>query len=572
MTRLAGIAFVVALLVAACAPAGSGAGGGGTAASQTPTGPRIVHIGLDEDMKHYWESLTAGGGSGAREMAHLLNQHLAAIDGEGNPHPRLLAELPSQDRGTWRVNADGTMETTWRIRPNIFWHDGTPFTVADLAFSWEVNRDREVPNSNQEAVRLIQRVEEQDAHTAVAYWTQLYAFADRLEHRELFTLPKHLLEKTYRESKEQFLNNSYFSTGYVGLGPFRVTKWEFGSGIEGAAFDQFFLGRPKLDLIRVRFIADNSTMLANLRARELQMMLTLGNGPAYDSMVLLKQEWEAAGYGTMYADPISWLFVEPQKVHNPQPADLTDLRVRQALLHTIDRENLVQATTADSGRVADSWVHPSFKTYGFLEQSMTKYPYDLRRASELFSQAGWRPGSDGVLEKNGQRFAPQARSRGVEREGLIVLDSWKRAGVAGEVEAFPDQMLRDTQARATFTGFDITSNPMGAAAASRRFAGYNIPTAENRWVGTNRGGFTHTEWDDLDRRVSLALDDRVRLELEKDLVRIFTAELPVLPLTYKFDTVPIGGGLTGVQPVTNVAHRGFILHTWNSHEWDVRQN
>ena len=60
------------------------------------------------------------------------------------------------------------------------------------------------------------------------------------------------------------------------------------------------------------------------------------------------------------------------------------------------------------------------------------------------------------------------------------------------------------------------------------------------------------------------------MDLERNLVQLFSTELPVLPITYKFDIVPVGGGLTGVQPVTNVAHRGFILHTWNVSEWDLQ--
>lgn len=564
------IVSVLALLITACGPAGGAPGGAERGSGQTAATPKVLAIGLDEDVKHFWESVANGGGSGARELANLINQHIAAIGGDGTPYPRLVVELPSQDRGTWRVAPDGTMETTLKLRPGVTWHDGAAFTAEDVIFSWEVNRDPEIPNGNQEAVKLIRGMEATDPLTVIVRWSELYAFADRLEHRELFPLPKHLMEKPYRESKDQFLNSSYFSTNYVGLGPFRVTSWDYGSGIEAAAYDGFFLGRPKIDVLRVRFIADNSTMLANLRAHSIQMMLTLGNGPDLEAMTLLKQEWEAAGYGTMYADPISWLFAEAQKIHNPQPADLVNPKVRQALLYAIDRQALVQATSGDAGLIADSWVHPSFKTYATLQNAIARYPFDARKATELLAEAGWRPGADGVLQKNGQRFALLARARGVEREGLIVLDSWKKLGLAAEIEAFPDQLLRDREFRATFTGFDITSNPMGPAAASRRFAGYNAPTAENKWTGTNRGGFSNPQWDDLDKRINVALEDSVRVDLERDLVRTFTAELPVLPITYKFDTVPIGGGLTGVQPVTGVAHRGFILHTWNVHEWDIR--
>src|SRR5678816_3135013 len=110
------------------------------------------------------------------------------------------------------------MEVTYKVRPGVTWHDGTPFTADDIAFSWEVCRDPNIPNGNQSAVRLIDRVVAIDPQTAVTSWSQPYAFADRLEHREFFPLPKHLVERAYRESKETLISQPYFNQEYVGTG------------------------------------------------------------------------------------------------------------------------------------------------------------------------------------------------------------------------------------------------------------------------------------------------------------------------------------------------------------------
>ena len=77
-------------------------------------------------------------------------------------------------------------------------------------------------------------------------------------------------------AKEAFLNLPYFNRDYVGVGPVKVARWESGSHIDFAAFDKYFLGRPKLDSIRVQFITDRNTLVANLNARAIQIMLTLG--------------------------------------------------------------------------------------------------------------------------------------------------------------------------------------------------------------------------------------------------------------------------------------------------------
>lgn len=567
------LAILCAAALAACAQATPGAAPGDSSLRNSPSTPRVsksIAIGMDEDVRNLWDGITLGGGSGARELANLVNQHLVAITADGSPEPRLLAELPSLDRGTWRVLPDGRMETTWKLRPGVFWHDGVPFTPEDLVFSWRVNKDPEVPNSNQEAAKVMERVEEVDGSTVVATWSTLYPYADRLEHRELLTLPRHLVESSYVDNKESMLSSPYFSSQYVGLGPFRVAAWEPGSHIELAAFDAFFLGRAKLDSIRVQFITDRNTMLANLRARSLQSMLTLGGIPEFDALMSIKKEWEADRYGTMLVDPISYRFIEAQKFHNPQPADLIDPRVRLALMLAVDRPELARVVfDQEFGVVADSWIHPSFRQYAELQSAITRQPYDPRRATALLEEVGWRKGGDGVLEKGGQRFRLTMRDQEGERDPVIIAAGWKGLGIIGEYELRTAAMLRDRQDRATFTGVDVTSNPMGAASASRRFAGYNTPTAENRWTGTNRGGFASAAWDDLDRRILAALDDRTRLDLERDLLRVFSAELPALPLYFRWDVVPVGGNLTGVQANTGVAHRGFILHTWNAHEWDI---
>src|SRR2546426_599606 len=83
------------------------------------------------------------------QPGHMVNQYLANITSDGTAIPRLLAELPAVDKGTWQVFPDGKMEVTYKVRPGVKWHDGTPFTADDIAFSWEVGRDPNIANGNQ---------------------------------------------------------------------------------------------------------------------------------------------------------------------------------------------------------------------------------------------------------------------------------------------------------------------------------------------------------------------------------------------------------------------------------------
>jgi peptide/nickel transport system substrate-binding protein len=536
--------------------------------STAPATPKLAVLSISEDPKNFWDGINGGGGSGARELGHLVNQYLAILRPDGTPEPRLLAELPSVDRGTWKLNPDGTMEVTYKLRPDANWHDGTPFSADDMVFSWEVGRDPAVPNGNQSAVRLIQSVTAVDAKTAVINWGQTYPFADRLEHREFYPLPKHLLETAYRTNKESFISQPYFTDEYVGTGPFKVSQWDHGSYLDLVANDNYFLGRPKLDRIRVQFIADPNTVVANLRAGTVNAFFPPG-GPEYEDALPLQREWSTSGRGTVLNESVRWTFVEPKKNAAAQPADLTDPRVRQAILMAIDRQTLAQATLGDLGVVADSWVHPRFAYYPQVKDGITQYPLDPRRAAALLTEVGWTPGSDGIVQKNGARFQMNLRhQQDRERDAAVVRENLKTIGVDAQLEPLTRFQLRDAEARADFTGVEITNNPMGGLSAVRRFATDQTPTAANRYAGTNRGAYSDPEWDSIGQRMRVTLEDNQRLALERDLLRVFSAQLPALPMYFEIQVIPVQG-LKGVVPVSGVAHTGNIMHTTNAHEWEA---
>jgi peptide/nickel transport system substrate-binding protein len=220
--------------------------------------------------------------------------------------------------------------------------------------------------------------------------------------------------------------------------------------------------------------------------------------------------------------------------------------------------------------VADSWVHPEFTRYKQVQDVITPYPYDPRRATALLEEVGWRRGTDSVLQKDGQRFTLTLRDvEGGEKLPLMVGDFWKPLGVATSFEYQSPAQMQDRQARATFTGFLFTNIGIDSRSVVRRIATDNIPTADNRWTGTNRGGYANPRWDDLGQRFLTTLDDAMRLELERQMLQLYTAELPLLPLLYTLDELPITGGVTGPLPNTGVPANTGIMRTWNIHEWDV---
>jgi len=115
------------------------------------------------------------------------------------------------------------------------------------------------------AYEAVERVEAPDPQTIVVHWKKPFIDADRMFSRQYaFPLPKHLLEDPYNEDKPNVLQHPYWTTDYVGAGPFKLREFARGSHLILEANDRYLLGKPKIDEIEIRFIPDSNTLVANI--------------------------------------------------------------------------------------------------------------------------------------------------------------------------------------------------------------------------------------------------------------------------------------------------------------------
>src|SRR4030095_2929728 len=150
---------------------------------------------------------------------------------------------------------DGRMELTWRIRDDARWHDGTSVTSDDLVFTAQVGAAPEIGAFRDVAYEYLAELQTPDAKTVVATWNQPYVYADGLFSFQLAVpLPRHLLEKSYREDKAHFVDQPYWSDQFIGTGPFVLREWQRDSFLALRANDYFVLGRPRIDEMEVRII------------------------------------------------------------------------------------------------------------------------------------------------------------------------------------------------------------------------------------------------------------------------------------------------------------------------------
>jgi peptide/nickel transport system substrate-binding protein len=290
---------------------------------------------------------------GVDVLEELVNNGMVTVDNHGNWLARLAEAVPSVENSLWRVFPDGRMETTWRIRENARWHDGVPFTSDDLIFALKVGQDKDLPNFGDVAFASVEGAQAPDPRTLTVNWKQPFIGADTMfSHRVAMPLPRHLLERAYEEDKAGFTQLPYWSLEFIGTGPYRVREWAKGSHIMLEANESYALGRPRISEVQIRFIADQNTLIANVLAGAVE--LVVGRNLSLDQAMQVRQQW-ADGKVDVGFRGISIIW--PQFL-NPNPPAVAKLEFRRALVHGMDRQQLVDTLMGGLVPVADSFINP----------------------------------------------------------------------------------------------------------------------------------------------------------------------------------------------------------------------
>ena len=566
-------AVLLTLLVAACAPASAPRtseapqAGAGEAAPSQPARTLVTAIRVEPETLA--SRLGQGGGATLTTTRRLFNAHLVLIDQRGEPQPYLAAALPQLNTDTWRVFPDGRMETTYKLKPNLVWHDGSPLTADDFVFAWRVYTSPALGVAASPPYNLMDEAVAPDPLTLTIRWKDQYAAAGALWER-FPPLPRHLLESTFQTATpDAFSAHPYWTTQFVNAGPFRLDRWEPGAFIEASAFDRHVLGAPKIERVRLVFISDSNTALANLLAGEVHFAPE-DSSMRFQQALTLQREWAPRNGGSFLIKPDLWRSTffqfHPERLGTP---GLTDVRVRRALAHTMDREGINQALFEGEGVMADVPFVP--KTVGYfaaIDAVVARYPFDPNRAQMLLTQAGYTRGGDGVwASPSAGRLSfdllTGATSQN-EAEMAIVASGWRQVGFEVRESVMPAAQAQDGMARSMFPGLSIISIPLGEdVLAQAGTAGISGP--ENRWNGRNRGSWSNPEFDRFADVFNRTLDQPQRVQAVAQMVRIFSEDLPNISMYFNPTPVVFVSALRGPQDVDPTADVA-----WNIHQWEFR--
>jgi peptide/nickel transport system substrate-binding protein len=474
----------------------------------------------------------------------LFNAMLDFRDERERPIPQLAEAIPRLNTDTWRVFPDGRMETSYQLRPNLTWHDGTPLSAEDFVFGWRVYATPDFGAATTPPIGPMEEVVARDARTVVIRWRIPFPEAISLD-RDFQALPRHILEAPFRESDSiAFANHPFWTFQYVGLGPYRLTAWEPGAYIGATAFDGYALGKPKINQIRMLFISDPQTAMANILAGEVHLI----SDPIFGVTegVTIEQQWAQNQGGTVLYSPVgprTGVFqMRPEYVDSPA---LLDPRVRRAVAASLDTPTAIEVLTEGKALESFTITHPRVEYYAEIERAIIKHDYNPRRAQQIMEEAGYRRGSDNMwLGPDGQPIKLSMSSSAGERqeqEVTIYVDSLRRVGFDAAQRAVSVQEIRDPRVRAIMPGLQMR----GGGDHPSAYVTEQIPRPENRWHGSNRGGWSNPQYDRMVGEWMTTLEPPERIKQLAAIERLITEEVPLLVRQFNAYVVPHVAALTG---------------------------
>ncbi|WP_201861581.1 ABC transporter substrate-binding protein [Microvirga soli] len=347
------------------------------------------------------------------ELATKIFDGLLEYDFDLNPKPS-LAE-------SWEISPDGKT-ITFKLRQGVVWHDGKPFTSADVQFSL-MKVVKEYHPRGKGNLGPVTSIDAPDAHTVVLNLAHPYApLMKGLSSLETPIVPKHVYEGT------DFRNNPAVNNP-IGTGPFKFAKWEKGNFIELQRNEKYWReGKPYLDRLIFRFIADSSTRAAGVERGEIDVATFGTINPVEMRRLEELPNISIAKGGYEAIAPVMMLEL------NTKRAPFDDKRVRQAVAYALDRNFITKNIWYGFGKPAVGPISSFVKGSGaFTDQGILKFDVKDRLdiANRLLDEAGLKRGANGMRTKIVHDVAPFGEDW--RRMGEYIKQALARVGIEVEL-------------------------------------------------------------------------------------------------------------------------------------------
>lgn len=434
------------------------------------------------------------------------------------------------------VSEDG-LKYTFKLKPGVKYTDGTPLTVKDYVFAMKILHDpsydgesdmlsmkikggQEYKDGKADEIEGIKVINDNTVEVTV---TEATAFTrDYLG--DVAFIPEHYYGKGFKKGNMDSLKTLHDKP--LGSGPYIMKKFSPGQEVVFEANPDYFKGAPKIKNVVYKSTTDE-TMLPMLQSGEIDMdMITVSedNVEEIKGMGFLDLNiFKTNGYGYV--------------AFNHNVDKFKDQKVRQALMYGLNRAEIVEAIY---GRYANPINIPqSDVSWSYSEEGIEPYEFDLEKAKSLLDEAGWKPGADGVREKDGKKFvidfSATADNPVVEALLPIMIQNYKELGIEVKAETLDFNAIMDKKDKGEFEMF---------------FAAWGLtPEPDNTVYITNGAqndtGYSNAKVDELMKKGKHTLDVEERKKIYGEMYQELNKDLPNLFIYQRRDAWAINSRIKG---------------------------
>ena len=509
--------------------------------------PGVLRVGFYESLDNLDPLLSLQTYVGQVET--LIFSGLVQYDDHYRLVPDAAVVVPTLANGG--VSQDG-LTITYRLRHDVRFSDGTPLTSADVAYTWQQAENPLNNTPNREPADRVQSVTTPDPYTVVVRLKAPFSPFVGSFFRSGYTpgggiLPSHLL-RGLRD-----LNRAPYNLQPVGSGPFVVERWQPGIELRLQANPSYFRGAPKLKQIVISIIPNENSLLSAVQSHDIDFYYNVPES----------QYAQLRGLASVRLSVEPSFSIEHIKF-NCGRAPLSDVRVRQAVAYAIDWQGLRHRIYLDLGVPAMADVRPDSWAYN---PRAVPYPFDPARAVRLLRSAGWTPGPNGIMRKDGRELSLEmitvvGSSVRLKAEELVQQDL-KAVGIDVNIHNYPANIVFATWAQngiMTRGNYDLSLVTMDLDADPDN--SINLSPDQLPPRGQNRSFFVDTEVGAWEAAGERSYDQAVRRRYYVMVQQRIHDALPFHGIVWRPTINAYNEDLHGFRP-------GAEYEFWNAYEWSI---
>ncbi len=426
------IALLLSAVLAVMAMTGCGGKNDSTGTGDTSQG-KIVNVGVTNTLETL-NPLLMNGGEINRYATSLMFLPLVELDSELNFEGMLADSITTEDNRNFVVH----------INEDAVWSDGTPITAEDVEYTalrlaspviantammyyvFEGVGDDGFVEEGATSVDGIKVLDEKTIRFTTKEPMSLTTFQSSYA-RYLMTLPKHVIEQY---SEAELSTAEWFTKPDVISGPFFVTDYDVDHYISYEANPDYWRGAPKIDKLNIK-IVEGSQLYAGLKSGEIDItQQTMSDIPIEDYESIEALENVEVVYGSAVTNQSMFI----------QTANVSDVKVRQAMLYAIDREQILEQLLKGHGEIVDGFLSSASP---FFDESITPVSYEPEKAKQLLKEANWD-------ESRKLKFYINSGDSIFVNAAMIIAAQWEAVGIKTEIQTVDFATLMDVSGTGEF--------------------------------------------------------------------------------------------------------------------------